>query len=399
MQYCKKCLYPENHPLNITFDSEGICSGCRVHEEKDTLDWDEREKKLVKLLNRYKGKSLNYDCIIPITGGKDSYFIVDLIINKYGLKPLLVSYNKQYNTLTGIRNIQYLKSIFGADCIESTIDPNFAKLLVKHTLSKIGSIYWHNHLGSTTFPVQIATRFKVPLIIWGVHQGIDQVGMYSHTDEVEMTRKYRKEHDLMGYEAEDMISEKDGITEQKMKKFFYPTDKEIQNVGVRGIYLGNYIRWDSKVQHENMIKKYSYETLSQTRTFNNYDNVDCHLYSDIHDYIKLNKFGYGKVTDHVSREIRLGKITRDEGLKLVLKYKNIKPRYLDDFLKWANLSESFFNNCILLHTNKKLSNTLINKSVAITDNSSIKFMENIKNKEERSDFILMAKGWLRKSKC
>ena len=149
--------------------------------------------------------------------------------------------------------------------------------------------------------------------------------MYSHTDEVEMTRKYRKEHDLMGYEAEDMISEKDGITEQKMKKFFYPTDKEIQDIGVRGIYLGNYIRWDSKIQHEDMIEKYSYETLSQTRTFNNYDNVDCYLYSDVHDYIKLKKYGYGKVTDHASREIRLGKITREEGRVLVKRFQNIKP--------------------------------------------------------------------------
>jgi len=367
-----------------------------VHEEKDILDWREREKKLVNLLNQYKGKSINYDCVIPITGGKDNFFIVNLIVNKYGLKPLLVAYNKQYNTLTGIRNIQYLKSIFGADCIESTIDPNFAKLLVKYTLPKLGSMYWHNHLGSTTFPVQVAVRFKIPLIIWGVHQGVDQVGMYSHTDEVEMTRKYRKEHDLMGYEAEDMISEKDGITEQKMKKFFYPTDKEIQDIGVRGIYLGNYIRWDSKIQHEDMIEKYSYETLSQTRTFNNYDNVDCYLYSDVHDYIKLKKYGYGKVTDHASREIRLGKITREEGRVLVKRFQNIKPKYLKKFLDWANLSESYFNDSISLHTKSDLIYDTLSQGFSSTDRTYMNFLENVKKKENSVKFTLMAKGWLSK---
>ena len=123
---------------------------------------------------------------------------------------------------------------------------------------------------TSTFPVQIAVNLKIPLIIWGAHQGVDQVGMFSHTDEVEMTRKYRKEHDLMGFEAEDMISEKNEIFERDMAKNFYPSDKDIETIGVRGIYLNNYIRWDSKIQHESMITKYNYETLLQTtEQFNN----------------------------------------------------------------------------------------------------------------------------------
>ncbi|MEA1919708.1 MAG: N-acetyl sugar amidotransferase, partial [Campylobacterota bacterium] len=97
MRYCKRCLYPENHPLNIIFDDEGICSGCRVHEEKFSIDWEEKEKKLIQLLESYRSESgKNYDCIVPVSGAKDSYFIVDLIKNKYGLNPLLVSYNKHY---------------------------------------------------------------------------------------------------------------------------------------------------------------------------------------------------------------------------------------------------------------------------------------------------------------
>ena len=109
MKYCKRCLYPENHPLYITFDEEGICSGCRVHEEKDSLNWTERGEKLKSILDNYKNKSKNnYDCIIPVSGARDSYFIVHTIKNVYGLNPLLVTYNKHYNTALGVRNLANL---------------------------------------------------------------------------------------------------------------------------------------------------------------------------------------------------------------------------------------------------------------------------------------------------
>lgn len=84
MKYCSRCVYPENHPFGIIFDAEGICSGCRIHEEKDNLNWNNRETKLEEILRQYKNKSRsNYDCIVPVTGGKDSYFIVDTVLNKY----------------------------------------------------------------------------------------------------------------------------------------------------------------------------------------------------------------------------------------------------------------------------------------------------------------------------
>lgn len=408
MRVCKRCLYSENHPLNITFDKDGVCSGCRIHEEKDSLDWGEREAKLLKILQYYRGKSKkNYDCIIPVSGGKDSYFIVDLVKNKYKMRPLLVSYNKQYNTKTGIRNLQYLKTIFECDCIENTISPTFSKKLVRHTLEKMGSIYWHNHLGSTTFPVQIAVKLKIPLIIWGVHQGVDQVGMFSHTDEVEMTRKYRKEHDLMGYEAEDIISEKDEICERDMAKHFYPSDKEIETIGVRGIYLGNYIRWDSKLQHEEMIAKYNYETMLQTRTFNPYDNVDCFMYSDLHDYIKFIKHGFGKVTDHVTREIRLNHLSRQDGLNLIDSYQLVPPKYLNKFLDWSGLSEKEFldklkpfNKLARLNLNeptlkmplkedvKNISSILSQKEYTINSRASL----------NEDKFLLFDKGYINKIK-
>jgi hypothetical protein len=204
-------------------------------------------------------------------------------------------------------------------------------------------MYWHCLAGQTVYPVQMAVKLKIPLIVWGVHQGIDQVGMYSHLDEVEMTRKYRKEHDLMGYEAEDLVDRVDDIREGDVRPYLYPDNRELEQVGVRGIYLNNYLRWDSRSQHERMIAEYGYETAPQTRTFDSYNDVDCWNYSDVHDYIKWVKQGYGKVVDHACREIRLRRMTRAEGLRLVEGYLGTPPRNLSLFLDWLGITENAFH--------------------------------------------------------
>lgn len=343
MRYCTRCLYPENHPLYLTFDEMGVCSGCRVHEEKDILDWNSRAENLKEIFECYRNKDgKSYDCIIPVTGARDSYFIVHTVKNIYGMHPLLVTYNKQYNTMRGIRNLAYLRTLFGCDISALTVAPERVKKITRATIKKFGSIYWHCLAGQTVYPVQTSVRLKIPLIIWGAHQGIDQVGMFSHLDEVEMTRRYRKEHDLMGYEAEDLLGE--GLEEQDLRPFMYPSDKEIEKVGVRGIYLNNYIRWDSKQQHEDMIAAYGYESAKAQRTFDTYNDVDCFNYSDLHDYIKFLKWGYGKISDHASREIRLKRLIREEGIELVKEYQDIEPKAetLKLFLEWVGIAEKEF---------------------------------------------------------
>ena len=355
MDYCSRCLYPKNHPLYLYIDEEGVCSGCRVHEEKDTLDWKPRAQKLGQIFDAFKNRSgNNYDCIIPVSGARDSYFIVHTVKNVYGMNPLLVTYNKQYNTAEGIRNLANLRIQFDCDIMTLTVNPDTVKKITRATMRKMGSIYWHCLAGQTVYPVQVAVKFKIPLIIWGAHQGIDQVGMFSHLDEVEMTRKYRKEHDLMGYEAEDLVDDFDGIGEEDIVQFKYPDDKELERVGVRGIYLNNYIRWDTKAQHEKMISQFGYKTEKQTRTFDTYNDVDCFNYSDVHDYIKFIKHGYSKVTDHASREIRLRRMTREQGMELVKQYTAIAPQHLSLFLNWLGITENSFHYIIDQHRNPSL---------------------------------------------
>lgn len=352
MRYCTRCLYPSNHPLHLTFDSEGVCSGCRVHEEKDFLDWHERGEKLRAIFHSYRNRSdNNYDCIVPVSGARDSYFIVHTVKNVYGMNPLLVTYNKHYNTAVGMRNLANLRIRFDCDIMTLTVNPETVKKIARSTMRRFGSIYWHCIAGQTVYPVQVAVKFKIPLIVWGAHQGVDQVGMFSHLDEVEMTRKYRKEHDLMGYEAEDLIDDFDGITERDIVQYCYPDNRELERVGVRGIYLNNYLRWDSRAQHEQMILTYGYETAPQTRSFDTYNDVDCWNYTDVHDYIKFIKHGYGKVTDHASREIRLRRMSREQGVEMVRLYGERQPKNLGLFLDWLGITENAFRYIIDQHRN------------------------------------------------
>jgi len=355
MIVCKRCLYTNLHPLNIVFDANGICSGCRVHEEKDKINWIERREKLASILNHYRCRSgKNYDCIVPVSGARDSFFIVHTLKKVFHLNPLLVTYNKQYNTDIGVRNLAKLRIALDCDLFTLTVSPDSVKKITRATLRQMGSIYWHCLAGQTVFPVKMAVRLKIPLIIWGAHQGIDQVGMYSHFDEVEMTRKYRKEHDLMGYEAEDLINNFDNVREDDVAEFIYPDNLEIEKVGIRGIYLNNYLRWDSRSQHEKMLRLYKYETNKQVRTFDSYNDVDCWNYSDTHDYLKYLKHGFGKVVDHACREIRLHHMTRNQGITLIKKYQAIGPKNLTLFLDWIGMTRNSFFYIVDQHRNKNL---------------------------------------------
>ena len=353
MKFCRQCLYPENHPLGITFDENNLCSGCIIHEEKDELDWTFRFEILKKIANEYKSTTrTTHDCIVPVTGAKDSHFILHIVKNELGMNPLIVNYNIHYNTHLGIRNLAYLRTLIGADFMQMTVNPTRVKKITKQTIKDLGSIYWHILAGQTVFPVQVATKYKIPLIIWGAHQGIDQVGMFSHLDEVEMTRKYRKDHDLMGLEPEDLLRNDNDLKESDLHQYFYPNDAQLASVGVRGIYLNNYIRWDSRIQHEKMIEMYDYHTDLQTRTFDYYNDIDSYHYSGLHDYIKIIKYGYGKVTDHASREIRLKSMTRKKGIELVEKYQYIKPKDTPIFLNWLKMDKEEFWQIIENHRNK-----------------------------------------------
>ena len=411
IKQCKRCLYKSNHPLGLTIDEEGICSGCRIHEEKDNLNWKQRWEKLKSIIKPYKSRNkYNYDCIIPVTGGNDSYYIVHLAKNKLGLNPLLVSYNKYFNTPLGINNLSNLRIKFNCDIVIQNVNPLSVKKITKETLRRTGNIYWHCLAGQSVFPVQIALKYKVPLIIWGSHQGVEQVGMFSHTHAVEMTRRYRKDHDLMGIEADDLLNIENTLSEGDIWQYRYPSDYEINSIGIRGVYLGNYVRWDPKAQHEEMIKRYKYKTSSFPRTFDCYDYTDCYNYMDIHDLLKFFKHGYSKVTDHACREIRFGRITRNQAIKIVNHYQFKELRYEKLFAEWLDIPNESLTFLLNQFRNKnyweevdigkwkfkesKIEKELSQKKINLILDEKSKFIENNNlDMGNKSKYIIFGKGY------
>ena len=351
MEYCQRCTYPANTKPGIIFDDQGICSGCRTFEPRHnkSVNWEEKRQELKTILEHYKEKAQKnnspYDCIIPVSGGKDSHYQAHLITQVYKMKPLFVTYNHCYNTKLGIRNLTNLVDKFGCDLVRYTTNPKTTKKLSLYMLSKVGDITWHYHAGIMTFPIQTAVRYKIPLIVWGEHGEGFLFGRHNLEDKVEFTKKSRQEHLMRGFEPEDILDDPNNkdITRHDLGPFFYPSDEEIESVGVRGIYLSNYDPWNAEEHTKFVIEKYGFETLHDRETsFNLYEKTDDFM-QDTHNYLKYLKFGYGRVTDQTSIEIRHQRMTREEGIELIRKYEYLKrPKNLDVFLKFVGLTKEQF---------------------------------------------------------
>jgi N-acetyl sugar amidotransferase len=348
LKYCKRCLYPENAKPTIIFDEMGVCSGCRYHESRKhvEVDWGRRQAMLETILDeartmaRQRGNS--HDCIVPVSGGKDSHFQVWLLTQKYGMNPLLVTFNHAYNSPAGLRNLENLVYRSGCDLIRYTAGLDSVRRLSRHMLETVGDLTWHYHAGIRTFPFQVAVKYNIPLIVWGEHGFAELTGIVSLEDFVEFTRWTRKEHDMRGYEPHDLIG-KGGITMGDVAPYIYPSDEEIERTAVRGIYLSNFYVWDAKIQAENMIREWGFSPVSyeRDRTFNLYAKIEDHA-NDVHDFLKYLKFGYGRATDDASMEIRHGRMTREEGIEMVKRYDAREPSSLAQYCDFLGLSKEQF---------------------------------------------------------
>jgi N-acetyl sugar amidotransferase len=321
-----------------------------VHEEKNTLDWSARFEDLRKITDSYKLRSRNnYDCIVPVTGGQDTFFIVHTVIHELGLNPLLVNFNRNFNSAESIKNLAKLRSLFLADFRQVTINPVIARKVVRTTLANLGTVNWLSIAGQTSLPVRMASEIGVPLIIWGAHQGIEQVGMFSHTDEVEMTSRYRKEHDLMGVDENDIFQFDPDFKPRDLNSLVYPSDELIQRSGIRGIYLSNFVRWDPVTQHNFVTEKYGYLGRKSNRTYYEFDNPDCPVYFGFQDLLKTKRLGYGKVTDQLVRDIRHERIHKSAALEIEREYLGQKPEGLQEFANWLGIPLKNFGSLLLGH--------------------------------------------------
>ena len=347
MRYCNRCVYPEI-AVNLYIDDEGICTSCRAFDKFEDLTtkfWSDRQTRFETILTEYtKSKTNNYDCVIPVSGGKDSYYQTHVIVKKYGLKPLLVTYHGNNYLPEGDYNRDRMRHVFDADHLVFGPSVEVLKKLNRLCFRKMGDMNWHAHCGIMTYPIQIAVKFNIPLIIWG-EIAWDISGMYEPEDFVEFSNRARHEHALRGFEWHDLLSDpKEKLSEKDLLWAKYPTDEEILKVGVRGLYIGNFFKWDPN-QHAKMVqKKYGWKPRSEPfdRTYRNFSNLDDRYENGVHDYLKYIKFGYGRASDHAAKDIRTGYLTRDQGIQMVKKYDHVIPKDLNYWLKYVGMKENEF---------------------------------------------------------
>lgn len=373
ISWCSKCVLPSNAAITININNNGICSACIVEEQKSKIDWDERLKLLLEDIEPYR-KSSGYECVIGVSGGKDSYYQVHFVKEKLGLKPLLVTYNGNNYLDVGWKNLWRMKDVFNTDHI--IISPGTDTLIRMNRLCfrKMGDMNWHAHAGIMTMPMKIAVQHNIPLVFWGEHGWTDMGGMHSLNDFVEYTARYRKDQALRGYDWHDMLNDKeDPLEENELEWSKYPSDEEINNVGLRGIYIGNYDPWDMNSHTELVKKKYGWQesNIPFERTYRKMSNLDDRYENGIHDYLKYIKFGYGRGTDHAAKDIRRGYMTREEGIKMVRKYDHVKSSDLAFWLKYVDRDEEWFD---------RVADSFRDNNVWIKDNDNKWYKRNIWDK-------------------
>jgi len=348
-------VYPAISATPLTFDENGVCSGCRTHDQKKKVDWQQRWQWLKELTDEYRSQN-NYDIVIPVSGGKDSYFQTHIAVKELGLKPLLVTYHGNNYLPEGEYNLYRMREVF--DCDHIIVRPGVDTLIKMNRIGfKLqGDMNWHGHCGIFTVPIQVAVRYKVPLILWGEHGFMDLGGMYSYNDMVEFTAKFRLEHALRGYDWYDFTDEglkklgqpdlQEGLIAKDLLWAQYPSDEEIDELEVRGIYLSNFVNWEANEHSKLVMDNYGWKPAQQSfeRTYRTISNLDDMHENGIHDYLKFIKFGYGRGSDHACKDIRAGVMTREQGIEMVRKYDHVKPRRdLERWLEYVGMTEDEFD--------------------------------------------------------
>ncbi len=348
IRWCSRCVYPSIGAAPMEFDEHGVCMGCRMSQMKKSIppqEWDKRRQALVEILEKNRSKDgSRHDCVIAVSGGKDSYFQTHVIKNLLGFNPLLVTYDGNNWTQTGWRNMLRMSEVFGVDHIIVRPSVQVLKKLNRLAFKAMGDMNWHAHVGINTAPVRVAAQHKIPLVIWGEHGYMDLSGQFSMNDFPEMSYRQRLEHFGRGYEWNYFVGRED-LTVSDMITYQYPSDEDLYDLNLRGIYIGNYIYWEANDHTQLVIDRYGFEVSNVPfeRTYRRMSNLDDMHENGVHDYLKWIKFGYGRCTDHACKDIRSGQLRRDQAIDLVKRHDPVKSSDLKRWLEYVGMTEAEFD--------------------------------------------------------
>lgn len=357
MKYCTSCVMPDTKP-DLLLDEEGVCNACRSYEKRKAVDWDQRAKELKEVLDRYRSTdSSRWDCVIPVSGGKDSTFQVVRML-QLGMNPLCVTATTCDLSDIGRKNIENIKNL-GVDYIEFSPNKVIRRKLNRIGLTQVGDVSWPEHVGIFTIPVRAAVEYGVPLIVWGENSQNEYGGPAAASEQGVLTRRWLEEFGgLLGMRVSDLVG-LDGIEHRHLIPYTYPTNEELARVGVSGIFLGYYLPWDG-YSNALLAQAHGFTTMNTTveGSIVNYENLD-NYQTGIHDYFKFLKFGFGRATDIACLHARRGRITRKDAMELVMMHDGRFPwtylgKQLEEILAPIDMTVEEFVKVCDRFTNKKL---------------------------------------------
>jgi N-acetyl sugar amidotransferase len=348
---------PDTKP-DLQLNADGVCNACESYDRRIEIDWESRYDELLRILERYRRKNAGgWDCIVPVSGGKDSTYQVVRML-QLDLNPLCITSTTCDLSDLGRKNIQNIKSL-GVDYVEVSPNPLIRAKLNRIGLTQVGDISWPEHVGIFTIPVRAAVQFNVPLIVWGENSQNEYGGPAAASESSLLNRRWLEEFGgLLGMRVSDLIGH-EGIEARHLINYTYPSDEELARVGVTGLFLGHYIPWDGLsnflIAQANGFRAHDGVVEGSMVNYENLDNYQ----TGIHDYFKFLKFGFGRATDLACLHIRRKRLTRRDGLEAVQRLDGRFPwhylgKSLREILGPLNLTVDEFVRICDSFTNKKI---------------------------------------------
>lgn len=364
VKYCSRCVLPDSRPL-INFNYSTLtCDACLNTASKNKTDWSKRKQLFNDLVENVKHQKKAYDCIIPVSGGKDSTWQV-IVALEHGLHPLCVTWKTPARNGLGAENLQNLIQL-GVDHIDFSINPKIEKIFTLKTFEKLGSPVIPMHMALHAIPLQLATKFKIPLIIWGENSA-DEYGGEKELKGLRLNHKWLLKYGVTnGTSHSDWIDEE--LSEKDLAPYVWPSDEEQDQAGVKAVFLGHYFRWDPQYTFE-VAKKFGFKSADEAKTgYYKFADIDDAFLITIHHWMKWYKFGFTRMWDNLSLEIRNERITRDEAILKIRSTEEELPRSeISLFCKYVDISESRFFEIANSFRNKNIWETNAQGSWHIKD--------------------------------
>lgn len=339
VRFCKKCTVSNQRP-RITFDEHGVCSACNYAEYKRTkIDWAQREKELIALCDKHRKNNGEYDVIVPCSGGKDGSFVAHQLKYKYGMNPLAVTWAPLKATAIGRQNLDaFIAS--GFNHILGTPNPHVTKKLTHLSFKHLGDPFQPFIYGQTNFPLHMAVKHNVQLIMYGENGEVEYGG--------DMKNAFRPTRDIQDHDKHyfsglpPQFWAEHGVSLADLYPFMAPRYEDIVKNKTEIHFLGYYKFWDPQENYYYCREQTGFtpNTERSEGTYSKYASLDDQI-DGFHYYLSYIKFGIGRTTSDAAHEIRDGKITREEGVALVKRYDHEFPRkYYKEFLEFCSITDA-----------------------------------------------------------